>query len=484
MGRKKSSGRSIRRWIRIYIEEGDLPVNHYGWWNVSILEDEDVTAEIRLHCAHIGKYVTAAHIVEFLDDPSVRARLGLQKSITVRTAERWLHRSGYKWGKAWKGQYFEGHEREDVVAYRQTKYIPAWKKLESRMAIYTPDGEVIDLLRTLPLDEGVKPVVVWFHDESTFFAHDRRLIRWVYVGEHPTLAAKGEGNSVMVARFVCAERGWMRGRDGQSAIAQKVLRAGKNRDGYFTNEDVVEQLRNAIELVHREYPDQTHVFVYDNAPSHMKRPVGAVSAVAMTKGPKKDFTFKTVNSHGAESLVRMEDGCLHDGTRQSFYFSDDHPTNPGWFKGMKNILIERGLPHLAEKNAQCNPRCDPEATDCCCRRALSCEPDFETRDTIIEELAHSLGSEVIVLPKYHCELNPIEQCWGYAKARYRLFPDSSTQAKLEDNMLKALDSIPEHTFRKFAARSRRFLDAYAAGKSGKEAAEWVNHKESKFPVHS
>ena len=99
----------------------------------------------------------------------------------------------------------------------------------------------------------------------------------------------------------------------QSSIARKVLRAGKNRDGYFTNEGVVEQLRNAIELVHREYPDQTHVFVYDNAPSHMKRPVGAVSAVAMTKGPKADFTFKTVDSRGVESVVRMEDGRLHDG---------------------------------------------------------------------------------------------------------------------------------------------------------------------------
>ena len=180
----------------------------------------------------------------------------------------------------------------------------------------------------------------------------------------------------------------------------------------------------------------------------MKRPVGAVSAGAMTKGPKKDFTFTTVDSCGAESTVRMEDGRLHDGTRQSFYFPSNHPTKPGWFKGMKTILIERGLAHLAEKNAQCTLKCDPKATNCCCRRALSCEPDFETRDTIIKEVARSLGSKVIILPKYHCELNPIEQCWGYAKERYRLFPDSSTQVKLEENMLKALDSIPEHTFRK------------------------------------
>ncbi|KAF8594420.1 hypothetical protein BDV93DRAFT_459013, partial [Ceratobasidium sp. AG-I] len=121
-------------------------------------------------------------------------------------------------------------------------------------------------------------------------------------------------------------------------------------------------------------------------------------------------------------------------------------------------------------------KCIPEATDCCCRRALSSEPDFETRDTIIEELARDWGSKVIFLPKYHCELNPIEQCWGYAKAKYRLNKESGTQAKLEENMLSAVYSVPQDTIRKFFACSRRFLDAYTTGKNGAEAVEWVNKK--------
>jgi hypothetical protein len=118
----------------------------------------------------------------------------------VRTAERRLHRAGYAWGKAPQGQYFNGHEREDVVSYRQTNYIDAWKKLESRMAVYTSDGMKMDLERTVPLQPGEKQVVAWFHDESTFYAHDRQLIHWVYVGEHPDISPKGEGNSVMIQR--------------------------------------------------------------------------------------------------------------------------------------------------------------------------------------------------------------------------------------------------------------------------------------------
>ncbi|KAF8598608.1 hypothetical protein BDV93DRAFT_561114 [Ceratobasidium sp. AG-I] len=305
-GRTASYAQSIRGWIRTYINTGDLPADHYGWWNVSTLEDEDVSASIRLHCSHVGKYVTAAHVVKFLGNPVVRKRLGLKKAITIRTAERWLRRAGYLWRKEPKGQYFDGHEREDVVTYRQTKHIPAWQDIESRIAKYTKDGLEIDPDQVLVLKAGERPVIVWFHDESTFYAHDRRLVPWVYIGEHPTPSPKGEGNSVMIADFVSMDEGWLRG-----------------KEGFFV------QLSSAIELAQREFPDHEHVFVYDNAPSHMKRPVGAVSAVGMTKFPRKELTFNVLNSNGAEVQIQMENGRFRNGAPQPFYFPGDHPKYPG-----------------------------------------------------------------------------------------------------------------------------------------------------------
>ncbi|KAF8593188.1 hypothetical protein BDV93DRAFT_461688, partial [Ceratobasidium sp. AG-I] len=260
--------------------------------------------------------------------------------------------------------------------------------------------------------------------------------------------------------------------------------AGKARDGYFTNVEVAIQPRKAVELVQREYPEQTHVFIYNNTPSHAKTLVGAVSAKTMTKGPKENFTFKSIDTRGVETQVQMEDGRLNDGSTQLFYFPADHTAMPGWFKGMAIILAERNLGHIARRRADCPNKCDPKATNCCCHCALACQPDFEARDSIVKELADKLGSKVIFLPKFHCELNPIEQCWGCVKERYRKFPPSSTEAKLEENMLEALDSVPLDSICKFAARSHRFLNAYAAGKNGKEAAEWVNDKISKLSVSS
>ncbi|KAF8593189.1 hypothetical protein BDV93DRAFT_461689, partial [Ceratobasidium sp. AG-I] len=178
------------------------------------LEDEDIANEIRLHCMHISKYVTAAHLVDFLNNPDVRERLNLQKTITVHTAEHWMHRPGYKWGKEPKGQYFEGHERKDVVAYRQTKYIPTWKTYKSRMAKYTYNGLELNPNWSLELQVGVKQVIVWFHDKSTFYVHNHQLVRWVFIGDHPTPFQKGEGSSIMVANYVSAEKGWLLGKDG------------------------------------------------------------------------------------------------------------------------------------------------------------------------------------------------------------------------------------------------------------------------------
>jgi hypothetical protein len=104
------------------------------------------------------------------------------------------------------------------------------------------------------------------------------------------------------------------------------------------------------------------------------------------------------------------------------------------------------------------------------------QPDFADGESLLETHCRARGIHAVVfLPKFHCELNFIEQCWGRAKSVYRTYPPSSREEDLEANTLRSLDSIPLQMMRKFATRSRRFMDAYDRGLNGKQAA-WAARK--------
>jgi hypothetical protein len=147
---------------------------------------------------------------------------------------------------------------------------------------------------------------------------------------------------------------------------------------------------------------------------------------------------------------------------------------------MANILKGRGYDAawIDSLKAQCNNKsfagCPPaergKSRQCCCRRVMYEEPDFATAESLLEEVCRERGYSVLFLPKFHCELNPIEQCWGFAKRQYRLLPSSSDETILERNINTVLDDIPLAVIRRFVRRSLRFTDAYEKGLDGCQAA--------------
>jgi hypothetical protein len=113
------------------------------------------------------------------------------------------------------------------------------------------------------------------------------------------------------------------------------------------------------------------------------------------------------------------------------------------FKGMAAILMERGFMDAPKLLAQCEKfKCKPDVTSCCCRHILYNQPDFINVTSKLEKPCTRRGSRVLFLPKFHCKLNFIEQCWGFSKLLYQQFPASPKEADLEKNVLTALDSVP------------------------------------------
>ncbi|QRV89382.1 DDE superfamily endonuclease [Ceratobasidium sp. AG-Ba] len=464
-------GKQLRQYIRRFIDTGDLP-EHMFSGNTSKTQDDALASDIKQHLDTKGLHAKAADIINYLAQVEIQQKFNLKNAPSLRTAQRWMNDFGYTWGNAPKGQYVDGHERDDVVHYRQFRFIPAWSRLEKRMRAY--DSKTMQELSPV-LNPGEREVMVWFHDESIFYANDRRLARWVHRLERAKPYAKGEGASIMVADFVSVD-GWLKGNDPKKN-ARIVMFPGKHRDGYLTNERIRLQLTRAIELAKAKYPDAEHVFIYDNATTHTKKREDAPNPSKMTLAPSNNVgDIVGTSPTGQKIRAKMGDAKFADGSPQTLYFGPDHPKYPGYFKGIANILRERGI-DVSGLKLQCpnQSKCDQTTTKCCARRVLSDQPDFVDIKSALEEIAEAHECQVLFLPKFHCELNPIEQCWGYAKHVYRQFPPSKSEADLEANMLASLDAIPLESIRRFFNKSQRFLDAYRHGLNGEEAT-WANKK--------
>jgi transposase len=200
---------------------------------------------------------------------------------------------------------------------------------------------------------------------------------------------------------------------------------------------LIAQIDNAIDIFEgRTKGLATGLFIFDNAPSHQKRADDALSARKMPKNPSPNWTHR-------KGGARMRSTVLPgNGETQFFYFDDDHPTMPGWFKGMEEIIHERGL-WRDGLLAQCEGfKCIQGKTDCCCRRLLFTQPDFVGQKSRLEEFITSWSHICDFYPKYHCELNFIEKFWGAAKFRYRNTSKTYNINEMEKNVIACLDDIP------------------------------------------
>ena len=100
---------------------------------------------------------------------------------------------------------------------------------------------------------------------------------------------------------------------------------------------------------------------------------------------------------------------------------------PGWFKGMEQIIKERGLWPEAGLPAECPGfKCLDGKTNCCCRHLLFNQPDFVSQKSALQEAIECCHHLCDFYPKYHCELNFIEQYWGAAKLKFREAGRSAT----------------------------------------------------------
>ena len=147
-----------------------------------------------------------------------------------------MHELDLRYCEFKRGVYNDGHEREDVVLYRQS-FLEKMEVYGKRMDIFA--GDDMNTKIDQELDESERKLILVTHDESCFSSNDGRKTIWMDE-ERNILRPKGEGRSIMVSAFLCECHGLLELSEEQAHMNPDIpkesfviIKPGKNADGYW-----------------------------------------------------------------------------------------------------------------------------------------------------------------------------------------------------------------------------------------------------------
>ena len=323
---------------------------------MSLLDCEDFVMEAREYVRSKGYVKGEPNLTLDKFVQWVKEKWGAE--VCNETARVWLHKMGFAHQQFSKGVYFDGHEREDTVEHRN-KYLDIISTFKHRMLTHdcppstnsfsaipnsphfdtapSPFPMVQSLLPstdqfppptsstifitnspfpTIP-NLPVKRIIRVFHDESTFYSNADQSFHWTD-GTSQALKQKSLGQAIMISDFIEEVDGFL-----QCEGVEARLYLEHQSEGYFNNDMLMVQVQKAIDIFEKKYPSVIGMFIFDNAPSHRKKPDNSLNPERMN-----------VSDGGRQPVMRdtMWNRCIQKMTL------DD-----GRQKGMKSVLEERGV---------------------------------------------------------------------------------------------------------------------------------------------
>ena len=444
--------KTVRKWRSdFYDNSGEFSESCQGKHvRPFVLDDEECKSKallwLRQHANQKGQpAMTSARFAQWVNEvllPNSHLNPGFPRNITPRTASNWLHALGFSPTPYRKGVYVDGHEREDVVEYRKLFL----RKIEVLESTHLPPPPCTggDLEETIGNPEARRKLVLLYHDESSFHANEGPSWQWAEEGKL-AIRPKSIGRGIMVSDFITEHDGFLALTDEEHECAKAkypaipqsarvLFKYGAQSEGYWNCEKFLIQVENAAQIAEIKYPKEeyTVTFILDQSSGHTAYPEDALNAHRMNV------------SDGGKQPKRRD--TIWNGQVQSMVNASGEP------KGLKTVLEERNVDTSRMNKADMI-------------KVLENMHDFKVQKTRAEELISRHGYRCIFLPKYHCELNPIERVWGQAKRFTRANCDY-TYGGLEKTITPAFESVSIELIRKYFRRVREYHRAYREGNCG------------------
>ena len=202
-------------------------------------------------------------------------------------------------------------------------------------------------------------------------------------------------------------------------------------------------VRSAVKIAKNKYPaiSYTECWIFNQSSCHE----------AYAEDDALNAKGMTLHTGGAQPQMR---DTIWAVKVQHMVMPDATP------KGLKTVLEERGS-NTAKMKAD-NMRV-----------VLSFHDEFRTEKTLVKKFFTNERQQVMFLPKFHCELNPIERVWGQAKSYSRQYINHTLQ-RLHNIINPALGSVSTDLIKKYFRKVGDYERTYIEGeKAGKEVENAV-----------
>ena len=117
------------------------------------------------------------------------------------------------------------------------------------------------------------------------------------------------------------------------------------------------------------------------------------------------------------------------------------------------------------------------------RKEIATHPNFANEKNKLEQYINNRGHAFLFIPKYHCELNPIERCWSQAKQYTQAYCNYCITG-LRQNIPEGLNCVTTENIQNYFRRARDYMYGYLLGhQAGLKLEELVKKFSKNFKSH-